>query len=214
MIPIPDEYKRFVNSVKRRCKYHGVKLVLSPSKNVIFTDDYKNECSGYFSDSDRLLVVACGKPAEQWIDILVHESAHMDQWVQKDPRMEEWDAACIAFSEFLQGTKIMNKSQLRNVIDSMIDLELDCEKRSVELIKKWKLPIDLDNYIRVANAYVLSYRVMGTYKRFPKGIGDDDQLLAVSPNKFLKSYQQIPTPLAKELHRFFQDQQREEKKAA
>jgi hypothetical protein len=203
MIHIPEEYKKFVNSVKRKCKYHNVNLVLSPSKHVILTDDYKNECSGYFGE--KLLVVACGKPAEDWIDIFVHESSHMDQWIQKDSRLEQWDNATSSMWEYLCGNKLLNKAQLKNIVDSIIDLELDCEKRSVEKIKKWKLPIDLDDYIRVSNAYIFSYRLIGTYKRFPTGIALDDKLINAAPKVFLKSYQQIPTPLSRELHRFYQE---------
>lgn len=205
MIPIPSEYKKFVDSVKRKCKYHGIKLVLSPSRYVIFTDDYKNECAGYFADDDKLLVVACGKPAEEWIQILVHESCHMDQWIQNDPRLEEWGNACISYSQYLQGNKILNKAQLRSVEDKLIELELDCEIRSVAKIKKWGLPISIEKYIKEANVYILSYRIQGQYKKFPVGLSKDKQLVEAAPKVFLKSYQQIPTKLSKELHRFFEE---------
>lgn len=206
MIPIPSEYKSYVNSVKRKCKYHGVNLVLSPSRNVILTDDYKNECSGYFDGETKLFVVACGKPAEEWMQVFVHEACHMDQWIQKDPRLGAWGNACAAMWEFLQGKRLLNKAQLRKVEDLIMQSELDCEMRSVEKIKEWGLPIPLEKYIKGANAYVFSYRLMGTYMKFPMGIMKDTALLEASPKVFLKSYQQIPTKLAKELNRFFKDQ--------
>jgi hypothetical protein len=130
MIPIPEEYKKFVNSIKRKCRYHKVNLVLSPSRHVVLTDDYKNECSGYFNGSERLFVVACGCPIEDWIDVLAHESCHMDQWIKNDPRLDAWGNACASMWEYLVGNKLLNKSQLRKVEDLIIESELDCEKRS------------------------------------------------------------------------------------
>ena len=37
---IPTEFKPFMTSVKRQCKTYGIELVLSPSRNVVLTDDY------------------------------------------------------------------------------------------------------------------------------------------------------------------------------
>jgi hypothetical protein len=205
MIYVPSEYKKFVNSIKRKCKYHGVNLVLTPSKQVILTDDYKNECSGYFSGDEKLLVVACGKPAKNWIDVLVHESCHMDQWIKNDPRLEEWGAACSSMWDYLQGIKLLNSTQLRKVEDLVIENELDCEKRSVEKIKEWGLPISIENYIKESNTYVFSYRLMGKYKRFPSGLAKDRKLVEAAPKRFLKSYERIPAKLEVELNRFFSE---------
>jgi hypothetical protein len=214
MIFVPDEYKKFINSVKKKCKYHGIQLVLSPSKQVILSDDYKNECSGYFSGSNKHLVVACGRPAKDWIDVLVHESSHMDQWIQRDPRVPVWEEACASMWDYLSGIKLLNKAQLRKVEDLIIENELDCEKRSVDKIRKWGLPIPIENYIREANTYVFSYRFMGTYKKFPTSLTTDRKLIEAAPKIFLKSYQQVPTQLGKELHRFFEELLEKEKIAA
>jgi hypothetical protein len=43
---------------------------------------------------------------------------------------------------------------------------LDNEKRTVKLIKKWKLPIDLNDYIKKANAYIQFYNWMRYSKRW------------------------------------------------
>jgi len=45
-------------------------------------------------------------------------------------------------------------------------LELDNEKRSVELMRKWGLDVDIDNYIRKANAYIQFYNYMGKTRRW------------------------------------------------
>lgn len=203
MFTVPVEYKKFFDSVKRKCKYYGVNFVLSPSKTVISPDDIHNECSGYFDESIKSLVVACGKPTEEWIQILVHESSHMDQWVS-DSRWYDWGVTCEKMWAYLDGTLMLNKTQLNKVIDQMIELELDCEKRSIVKIKEWGLPISTEKYIKKANTYLYSYRAMADYKAFPTGIYYDEQVVRYAPKVFQKDYQIIPDKLRVEINRFYE----------
>jgi hypothetical protein len=188
---IPSEFKPFLNSVKRQCKTYGVELMLSPSKNVILTDDFLQECSGYFEDTEKVLVVACGKPTHEWMQILVHEFCHMEQW-KSDDRWDKWADACGKLWAWMDGTSIMNKSQLSKVLDDMIELEKDCEMRSVEKIEKWGLPIDTELYTRRANCYLYSYGLMDKLKRFPTGVYTNEVLVNMMPSKFQKSYKKVP----------------------
>ena len=48
------------------------------------------------------------------------------------------------------------------------DLELDNEKRAVRMIRKWKLSVDVDKYIKGANAYIHFYNWMGYTRRWSK----------------------------------------------
>jgi hypothetical protein len=43
------------------------------------------------------------------------------------------------------------------IFNSVIEMERDCEKRTIELIKKYSLPIDLDNYKNNAIMYLYYY---------------------------------------------------------
>jgi len=187
---IPSEFKPFLNSVKRQCKTYGIELMLSPSKNVILTDDFQQECSGYFDEEDKVLVVACGKPVNEWMQILVHEFCHMEQW-KSDDRWEVWADACGKLWAWMDGTSIMNKSQLSKVLDGMIELEKDCEMRAVEKIEKWGLPIDTELYTKRANCYLYSYGLMDKLKRFPTGVYNDETLIEMMPIKFQKSYKKV-----------------------
>lgn len=189
---IPQEYKSFMASVKRQCKTYKVELMLAPSKQVILTDDFLQECSGYFEDTERALVVACGKPVEEWMQILIHEFCHMEQW-KSDDRWGKWNIACGKMWGWMAGEIIMNKKQLANVIDDMIELESDCEMRAVEKIKQWNLPINTTIYTQKANIYLYSYAMMPYLKRFPTGIYYDKELFKMSPSKFMKSYKKVPS---------------------
>lgn len=193
---IPSEYKPFIASVKRQCKIYGIELMLSPSRTVVLTDDYAQDCSGYFCDRDKVLAVACGKPFKDWIEILVHEFCHMEQW-KTDPRWKGWTDACGKTWEWMAGDIIMNKTQLSNLLDNMVELERDCEIRAVEKIKKWGLPISVQKYVQKANIYLYSYHMLPVIKRFPTGIYTDTTLLDMSPKGFKKSYRKVPDEMAK-----------------
>ena len=188
---IPEQYKPFMASVKRQCKTYGVELMLSPSKQVVLTDDFEQECSGYFEGEEKVLVVACGKHLDEWMQILVHEFCHMEQW-KSDDRWDKWNVACSKLWGWLDGSVIMNKTQLSKVIDDMVELEKDCEMRAVEKIKKWELPINVQDYVQKANTYLYSYAVIPYIKRFPTGIYYDRELVEMMPTGFRKSYRKPP----------------------
>jgi hypothetical protein len=195
---IPDDFKKFVSHVKRKCKANKIELVLSPSRNVVITDSFSTDCSGYFDDVGKALVVACGKPFKDWIEILVHEYSHMEQWLTDD-RWEYWGECCQKMWEWIDGDLMMNTTQLVSVIDGMIELERDCELRSLENIKKFNLKINKSMYGRKANLYLYSYRLMPILKKFPSGIYDNKQIVKMCPSKIKKNYLSVPDDIAKEI---------------
>jgi hypothetical protein len=199
---IPEEFKPFIASVKRQCKTYGIELMLSPSRNVVLTDDFSQDCSGYFCDRDKALVVACGKPFEEWVEILVHEFCHMEQW-KTDDRWDKWTDACGKTWSWLAGESMMNKTQLRNVLDVMVELEKDCEIRAVEKIKKWELPISVQKYVQKANIYLYSYYILPEIKKFPTGVHSDPELIKMSPNTFKKSYRKVPDKIRDYITEFY-----------
>lgn len=188
---IPAEFKPFMASVKRQCKTYGIELVLSPSRTVVLTDDYTQDCSGYFCDRDKALVVACGKPFLDWFEILVHEFSHMEQW-KTDPRWDKWTDSCGKTWDWLGGDIIMNNTQVRNVLDNMVELEKDCEMRAVDKIRKWELPVPIGKYVQKANVYLYSYYMLPEIKRFPTGVHTDSKLIDMAPKTFKKSYRRVP----------------------
>jgi hypothetical protein len=188
---IQDQFKPFVAYVKRMCKINKVELMLSPSKTVVLTDNFSADCSGYFDGVDRVLAVACGKPFEEWIEILIHEFAHMQQWLT-DERWPMWIDNCLYLWDWLDKAKMMNNSQLNHVIDNVIELERDCEVRALGLMDKWKLPVNRSRYKRRANLYLYSYRLMPILKKFPTGIYYNESLVSMCPPRMLKKYNKVP----------------------
>lgn len=205
MPTVPPEYRSFLNNLKRRCKYNGIKLILSPSDSVLVDEFDKCHSGGYWYEATKTLAVATSKPIERWFPILVHESCHMDQWLSNDPRIASWDKACLDFFEWLDSGKMLNRTQLNNVVKLMIELELDCERRAVEKIRKAGLPINISEYIRKANTYLYSYTLIPDYKIWPSNIYYDKELVKQAPKVFKSNYfTYMPEMFKKELVRHFE----------
>jgi len=195
---IPQEFKPFVANVRRRCKMNGIELMLSPSKTVVITDYFSTDCSGYFDEADRVLAVACGKPFEEWIEILIHEYSHMEQWLADD-RWDYWTWCCEELWAWLDKEKIMNNNQLKKVLDGMIELERDCEIRALQNIAKYKLPINKSEYKRKANLYLYSYRLLPVLRKFPTGIYYNKHIVAMCPSRMMKKYDKVPEIIEKSI---------------
>ena len=97
----------------------------------------------------------------------------------------------------MAGENMMNKTQLRNVLDDMVELEKDCEMRAVEKIRKWGLPVNISQYIKKANIYLYSYHMLPEIKKFPTGVHTDINLIEMAPKTFKKSYRKVPDDMSK-----------------
>ena len=179
--------KAFIEDLKIYTKENNIKLVLSPEKGVQFSEG-GIMCNGYFDDITSTLACALGKDVSQWLVILLHESCHMDQWVEK---VTEWteNAGMDNIEKWLNGDDSVNMKNIDNEIRTSIIVEVDCEKRTVEKIKKYGLDsiINIDEYIKKSNAYVLFYLWMRKNRKWyeigkePYNITD---VVSVMPNTF------------------------------
>lgn len=149
----------FIAYVMLECEKLGVKVNLRPCRYVKMTKSVR--CSGYFDSENKQLVVAMNRPGA--LGILVHEYCHVTQWVDD---IDLWhNASSTKFDEWLGGKRIHN---VHKYIGYTRDLELDNEKRVVRMIRKWKLSVDVDKYIKGANAYIHFYNWMGYTRRWSK----------------------------------------------
>jgi hypothetical protein len=79
-------------------------------------------------------------------------------------------------------------------ISNCRDLELDNEKRSVSVIKKFKLNVDIDHYIKKANAYVQFYNYMKYSRRWctpERSPYTNENIVLAMPSKFNMDYTKI-----------------------
>lgn len=153
--------------VRPKAKELGVDLIVEENKKYVSLD-LGIKALGYFSPGygfvrPRLAFSKLGS-CQEWLSTLVHESCHMDQWAEACPAWASCQVetpsgledAVVVIDDWLAGERYSRKT-IRAAIDRVIQLELDCERRSVQKIKDYKLPIDVDAYVREANCVLYFY---------------------------------------------------------
>lgn len=158
------------------------------------------KCSGYFDDDKGILAVAMKSPLA--LEILVHEFGHLTQYLENCKPWKNLGNSLDKMFDWLAGK---NVRQVSDSIDRARDMELDNEKRSVQIIKDFSLNIDIDSYIKRANSYVYFYNWMKTTRRWSSPNNSpykNQRLLQVMPKTFQKSYRTIP----KRIERIFKEE--------
>lgn len=182
--------QEFLDYVKAECRKHKIKVLFPRTKNVNYPGDGISKVSGYFDEDNKTLACALGKPTEQWLSILVHEFNHMQQSIEKAKVWTDIETRYYEYGEvldsFLNGKKYPSRV-IKECIRRNRDMELDCEIRSVDMIRYFGLNINVEEYIKQANSYVYFYTVMGITKRWcdkpPYAIRE---IVECMPTKFLK----------------------------
>jgi len=93
---------------------------------------------------------------------------------------------------------------IKNKIDKIKYLELDCEKRAVKNIKKYNLPVNIETYIQKANSYILFYNYVKETRQWSKPGNapyalKNKELWSLCPTKFMPDsyYEKIPRKIYK-----------------
>ena len=152
--------------------------------------------SGYFDDTS--LVVAGGK--KDWVDVLAHESCHMDQFLEKDLIYMGSNDSLAAIDDWLVGKEFSNTTLIRKFID-VIKMELDCEKRTVKKLKKYKIYSDTTQYIKQVNAYLFGYWATFRDRVWCPFPYNNKKIVNKMPNKFV-SIKEYCNPLNQYLQYF------------
>jgi hypothetical protein len=151
-------HQPFVDFVKSECKKHGIKIKITKGKYILIAENGKRfRCSGYFDSENKVLVAASGH--EMFLEILAHEYSHLTQWVEQCKAWTdlEKDNSLGKVWDWIAGIPVRN---IGAHLTKAAMMELDNEKRTVEVIKKFNLPVNVDTYIKKANSYVLYYQHM------------------------------------------------------
>lgn len=198
--------KKLINDVKEKCKVYDVDLILSSDISVNITDGIK--VGGYFSDDSDgtkpVLACAIGQPNfERAITLFAHESSHLDQWSEKNDLWVRSNGISI-IDDWLEGKEV-DEEKLDRAIKTTIDLELDCEKRTIDKIKKYKIPIDITEYKQRANAYILFYNYVRKHRKWstPGNPPYGDKIYSYAPKRWIKNYYDyIPKKLEKAFDKY------------
>lgn len=163
-----QEALKFINFIIKDCQSEGVRIRFVKAKKIY---DGGMATSGSFSDVQREIAVAIRCPLSHWLGVLVHEYAHFCQWRENAKAWRTSENASISDAGsllvmWLQRDIELTEKQRQSYVNQTIALELDCEKRAVRLIKQFKLPIDLKEYIKKANAYLASYQAIAAFRKW------------------------------------------------
>jgi hypothetical protein len=159
----------------------GVHVRVSDQARISYGEGSGLLCSGYFIDLPRAeLGIALGKPWQEWAPILLHECSHGAQWRENSELwrnltqnnrdiVQEFDA-------WIEGEEA-DPARMADVVKHIQAAEFDCEQRVVDLIQQYDLPIDIDQYIQKANAYVWYYDYALAHRRWypPAGAPYEDE---------------------------------------
>ena len=180
--------KAFIAHVKAHCKELGIKCDLRPTKWIYCGPNIK--CSGYFDSDGKVLVVSMN--SKDALGILVHEYCHLTQW---QDGIELWDIANVSLGKverWLQGKRV---NHIAKHLAHSRDLELDNERRSLKMMRKWKLSINEEDYVKKANAYVHFYNWL-YYSRSWSKPGNSPyknvNIISIMSGKFNMKYDQMP----------------------
>lgn len=195
--------QRLVDDIKQACTTNNITTYFPPTAHVEVGGSF---CSGYFAHNDRgkgpKLVVAFGKPEIEYLPVLIHESCHMDQYLEQ---CDVWKDIIVDINK--DTTDLMFEWFAGKEVDDPMDLikrsmavEIDCEKRTVEKIKEYELQdiLDIAEYTQKANSYVFYYLYSYWTRRFyepGKEPYNNPSVWTCAPWSFNVDYSKIPEKL-------------------
>ena len=183
----PKSVKKFLNDLIEECQNNNVTLKLEYKKNIAL---YNTKFDGYFAASNPLvLAVATKKDLDKWLEVLVHESCHLDQHLEETFSIEIDNFKIL--NDWISGTP-QKKTKVIQAVNTIKKYELDCEKRGVEKIIKYNLPIDTELYIKKSNIYIFYYNWVLENRSFGKGKIYNNEILELINSTFYKSYSKTP----------------------
>jgi hypothetical protein len=193
-LPIP--IGRYMEKQIRICEDTCIPITLTKDRMVTYKDLH---CAGYFDDDPLGFAVACGGSYRNWFPTFVHETCHMQQWLDQSPiwtRRVDGKPPSDLFDVWVTGQQELLPDTLSAVIDALVDVELDCERRSVERISSFELPVTLNSYIRKSNAYIWSYRYMEISRNWDhSSFYQHPQVWRRMPSHFNNDYAQLPASI-------------------
>lgn len=183
----------YLDDITKYCSKHNIQIIFKPSHKVDSGDGLL--CQGYFETENGQASLYVGVGNEDWKEVFIHEFHHAKQYIAGQYREEE---PFIEYFQWLSGDHYMNSKTLKQHMRYIQKCELNCEKRSVQFIKKYEdqLDIDVDRYIQKANAYVffypltLKYRAWTSPNKIP--LTKNESILNLMPTEFIKNYNNPP----------------------
>lgn len=193
-----------VYEITKRAWALGVSILLSPERHVYAESGVV--CTGYF-DSEATppqIVVATGQGEDKWLGILVHEYCHAEQWFEKAAAWEATDKADDMWDIF-EGKSVRD---LTKKVAIQREMEADNERRTIRLLKQLRAPVDIEKYIRAANAYLHFYNLIPETKKWfakEKGPYQIPEVLIEANATLDRDFSKTPAKLRKAILKYCYD---------
>jgi len=182
--------REFVQMARKHLKEHECRLVWGRGKSVNCSGC---RASGYFDEDGKQIRVA--RNNKLWFEVFIHEYCHFRQWIEKSPVYRKTDNSTTIIDNWFNGKTYKNRI-IDKAFESVREMERDCEMRSIKLIKKYNLPVNVDRYIRAANCYIYAHFFMREYRKFWPFEADMMQatsILSEMPSSFrAQAHRKIP----------------------
>lgn len=187
---LPDEAKIFIADLITKC--------LDLNVTLKFYDKITHRgCSGLFEHETPMLYVCTSNKEAEWLSTAIHESCHLDQWVEKSKYYKKFAGCPYSWSDWMDGKVELTSRKVSIAINVLQDMELDCEKRTVKKIVEYNLThiINTSEYIKKANDVLFTWTMVKKTRKWPdwrKVRGKYRKLFVNQPDYFLKSYRNVP----------------------
>lgn len=164
------EISSIIKDIENQCKLNNIKIIYGEGSTIPYPHT-GFPVSGYFIDyGNPTLAVAKGKPIKDWLMILLHESSHMDQFIEKSKYWTENfinDKESVEYiDEWING-KNFKKEDIEKFTKKSIDVELDCEKRTIAKLKKYNVDIfNIGEETQKANSYIIFYNIVKEFRKW------------------------------------------------
>lgn len=152
-----SKVKEFIGTAIGNMISDGIKITIIPEHS--FKDPDNVMVAGCFNFQDKAFFSCTGR--KDWLEIFVHEYCHYLQW--KNGYFKNSDEGL--FWGWLDGEEV-DRDFLLSSAHFCQKCESDNEKKVVKIIKKYDLPIDINLYIKKANAYILFYNLALKFRKF------------------------------------------------
>jgi hypothetical protein len=167
---VPQKYNKIFSDIMDMARKNDVKVTISEDDELPYPIG-GFEVHGFFVTNGKYpkgeLGIATGDNSSEWIKVLIHESCHMEQMIEQDlnwtnnfiydGKYNKIKESLDLLEEWISGRNF-SKSIIKELASSALNVELDCERRSAEKIKKYGLDINVEEYIQQSNSYIYFYR--------------------------------------------------------
>jgi len=182
----------FISHVKQECRTHDMRLLLS--KKQILRDGI-HTYGGYFDEEK----IAVSSGSDGWvIRTLAHEYSHLLQWIELDPayfktKLRGGIDSITIMNKWIEGHEY-KKSTVNKALSLNRECELNCERRTINVIKQFNLHLDINKYCQAANSYILSYNFVKKVRTWDfKGSIYDKEIVDEMPTDLYSlDYSRLP----------------------